>query len=122
SPDIVQQEITVGVDEFIANGPRNCERPAIDDSAHWSRLERGDVTDCTANLIEKGGSSLGVSGSRQNRVSRRRFRSPEKTGNGIDSLLSGRSMAVLRIRNGIALGNNLIREYAIGNSQVTEIR
>src|SRR5215471_15473593 len=121
SPDIVQQEITIGVDEFVTNGTRNCIRPAIDDGADRSRLEGGNVTDGTANLIEKGGSSLGVSGGRQNSVSGWSFRAPEETGEGIDSLLPGRSMAVFRIWNGIALGDNLVREDAIGDPQVTEI-
>src|SRR5215472_175050 len=64
SADIVQQEVTIGVDQFVTKRARNCECPAIDDSADGSRLEGGNVTDGTANLIEMDGSSLGVSGGR----------------------------------------------------------
>src|SRR5436190_969486 len=98
SADIVQQEVTIGVDDLLAERLRHCERPGIDDSADRSRLAGGDVTDGTANLSEKSGSSLGVSGGRQNRVSGRDFRRPEETGEGIDPLMPRRhSMGVLRI-------------------------
>ena len=65
SADIVQQEVTIGVNDFVAERLRHCERPGIDDSADRTRLDGGDVTDRTANLSETGRSSLGVSGGRQ---------------------------------------------------------
>src|SRR5262249_6639350 len=98
------------------------EVAAMDGSRDGSRLERGDMTDGTANLIEMDGSSLGVSGGRQNLVSGRDFGRPKEIGEGVDSLMPGRlSMVVFWVRNGIALGDNLIREQAIGNPQVTEV-
>lgn len=109
------------MDEFVAKRCRNGERTAINNSAHRSRLKGGNMTNGTPYLIEMGGPGLGVRGGCQNRVSWRGFRGPEETGERVDSLMPGRAMAVLRVRNGIALGDKFIREDAVGDPQVTEI-
>src|ERR1700761_1996177 len=58
--DVVQQKITVGMDDLVAERCRHGESPAVDQRAHRRRRDALDMTDTAADLLEQRLPSLGI--------------------------------------------------------------
>src|SRR6267378_6956500 len=73
-PDVVQQKITVGMDDLIAERRWHRESPAIDHGAGRRCRDGLDMTDIAADPLEQRLPELGIRTGRQLGITRRRFR------------------------------------------------
>src|SRR5215471_765980 len=97
SPYVVQQEVSEGVDDFVAESGRHCECSAVYRRARGRGCNGRDVADRAADRIEYLRTLPGVVSRGEGRVSRRRLGSPHETSELVDVGEAIRSRLVLRI-------------------------
>src|ERR1700719_5052472 len=83
-PDVVQQKITVGMDDLVAERCRHGESPAIDHGTGWRRGDGLDVTDIAADPLEQRLPDLGIGSGRQVGIARRGLRAANKLSEVVD--------------------------------------
>src|SRR5207249_5741851 len=71
--NVMQQEVTVRVEDFIAQRSRNSERARSNRGACGRRGQRGNMANVAADVVEQGRASHSIRRSGQRRVARRHF-------------------------------------------------
>ena len=119
---IVQQEVTVRMDDLISQCRGYGERSAIDDRAGRSGHDPRDVADVAADLAEELLTGLRSRRGRQSSVARRRFASTHEASKRVDVVVR-----VFRISNGIershgiSHGSTFLREQAVGDALFVQV-
>src|SRR5262249_14539302 len=102
-PYIVQEEVAVRMNDFVADRRGYGKRAAIDLGTRWRGRDGTDMANVAADRVEDLRSCLRIRCRRQSSVARRHLGGSHKRGELIDVLQSiGRIGIVFRIRSGLA--------------------
>src|ERR1700730_15679824 len=83
-PDVVQQKVTVGMDDLVAERCRHGESPAIDHGAGRRRRDSLAMTGIAADPLEQRLPGLGIGSGRQLGITRRGLRAADELSEGVD--------------------------------------
>src|SRR5262249_7862795 len=115
-PYVVQQEVSEGMDDLVAQSGRDCEGPAID----YRTCRRSRNTHCVAEVtsygIEDIPPSLSIGSGRQGVVAGRGFSRSHKPSKQINVVLG-----VLRVSGHLANGGDVVWIEPVRDSHLVEV-
>lgn len=119
--DVVEEEVAIGVDDFIAEGVGNDERAAVDDRACGRGNDGGDVASVAADLLEDRGPGQGVRCVDEIRVACGRFGGAHESGEVVDVGHAVGVRMIFRILSRFAKGGYVLRVEAAGDAHFVQI-
>ena len=119
--DVVEQEVAVGMDDFVAERIGDGERSAIDDRSGGSRDDAADVAGGTADVFEHSLALLSRRGCGESCVSRGDLGAADELGEVVDVGEAEVIGNVFGICGDFADGGHIVGTQAVGHSHFIQI-